>query len=331
MAEKEINFSQTNYPLVSVIIPAYNAERYVESAVRSIMEQTYTNLEILVADDCSTDGTFSILKKLAAEDSRIRLFHNEENQKIVRTLNGLVAVASGKYIARMDADDISLPERIAGQLAFMQQNPQIDFCGCNAFHINDDGKTIGKTTLPESYDDVKFFLPYYSTFYHPAIFARAEVLKQNAYDKDFLHAEDYELWCRLIFAKGMKGANLKERLLKYRINLQGVSKQNTEKQMENSARIFDRYGIVSHECADFHKNIFFRHNSPVSKREAGILNEVRKKLCASKIKFGSPAYEKILFHLKKFGQKRLFFRMVFCVLGIYSIYKILFRKGRVRI
>lgn len=217
-----------NFPLVSVIIPCYNAERYVESAVRSIMEQTYTNLEILVADDCSTDGTFSILKKLAAEDSRIKILRNETNLGVVDTLNELVSEASGVYIARMDADDISLPDRIARQIAFLQQNPQIDFCGCNAFHINDDGKTIGKTTLPESYDDVRFFLAYYSTFYHPAIFARAEVFKQNAYDKDFLHAEDYELWCRLIFAKGMKGANLKERLLKYRINSQGVSKQNTE-------------------------------------------------------------------------------------------------------
>lgn len=315
-------------PLISVIIPCYNAERYVELAVRSVMEQSYTNLEILCCDDCSTDGTLPILQKLAAEDSRIKILRNEANLGVVGTLNRLVSTASGAYIARMDADDISLPDRIARQLSFLQQNPQIDFCGCNAFHINDCGKVTGRTTLPESYDDVKFFLPYYSTFYHPAIFARAEILKQNAYDKDFLHAEDYELWCRLIFLKGMKGANLKERLLKYRINLQGVSKRNAEKQMESSARIFERYGIVPHECVNFHKNLFFLHNSPVSKRESDILNQVKKNFCAREFKFGSPAYEKILFHLKKFGQKKLFLKMTFCMLGIYSICKILFGKRR---
>lgn len=327
MAEKEINFSQTNYPLVSVIIPAYNAEHYVESAVRSIMEQTYTNLEILCCDDCSTDKTFSILKKLAAEDSRIKILRNETNLGVVGTLNKLVSETSGTYIARMDADDICLTDRIARQIAFLQQNPQIDFCGCNAFHINDDGKTIGKTTLPESYDDVRFFLPYYSTFYHPAIFARAEVLKQNAYDKDFLHAEDYELWCRLIFAKGMKGANLKERLLKYRINLQGVSKQNTEKQMENSARIFDRYGIVEKSFLDAHNNLFFTHSEKISEHFMAYIKKVKKELSSKKFSYAYNAYGKMLFHFYSAKQWNLFFYMLLTPLGIYSFFKILKRKG----
>lgn len=314
-------------PLVSVIIPCYNAERYVESAVRSIMEQTYTNLEILCCEDCSADGTLTILQKLAVEDSRIKILRNETNLGVVGTLNKLVAEASGTYIARMDADDISLPDRIARQLAFMQQNPQIDFCGCNAFHINERGKTIGKTTLPESYADVRFFLPYYSTFYHPGIFARAEVLKQNAYDKDFLHAEDYELWCRLIFAKGMKGANLKERLLKYRINSQGVSKQNTEKQAESSARIFDRYGIVEKNFLDTHKNLFFAHSEKTSEHLMVYLKKVKKELSSKKFNYAYTAYEKMLFHFYSAKQWNLFFYMLITPLGIYSFFKILKRKG----
>lgn len=314
-------------PLVSVIIPCYNAERYVESAVRSVMEQTYTNLEILCCDDCSTDGTLPILQRLAAEDLRIKILRNEANLGVVGTLNRLVSETNSGYIARMDADDISMPDRIARQLSFMQQNMQIDFCGCNAFHINDGGKTIGKTTLPESYDDVKFFLPYYSTFYHPAIFARAEILKQNAYDKDFLHAEDYELWCRLIFVNGMKGANLKERLLKYRINSQGVSKQNTEKQMENSARIFERYGIVKKDFLDVHKNLFFAHSERKSEHCMVYLKEVKKGLSSRKFKYAYTAYEKTLFHFYSAKQWNLFFYMLFSPLGIYSFFKILKRKG----
>ena len=99
-----------NNPLVSVIIPCYNAEKYVESAIRSIMNQTYKNLEIIITDDCSTDDTLEILQKLAKEDSRIKLYKNETNLKIVKTLNNMISQANGKYIARMDADDISLLE-----------------------------------------------------------------------------------------------------------------------------------------------------------------------------------------------------------------------------
>lgn len=314
------------YPLISVIIPCYNAKRFVERAVRSIMEQSYRNLEILCCDDCSTDGTLSILRRLSAEDSRIKILQNETNLGVIDTLNKLVREASGVYIARMDADDISLPDRLAKQLAFMQQNPQVDFCGCNAFHINETGKTIGKTTLPESYDDIKFFLPYYSTFYHPTIFARADILKDNPYDKDFLHAEDYELWCRLIFEKGMRGENLQERLLKYRINSQGVSRQNMEMQMENSAKIFDKYEIVSNK--EFHKNVLFLHCALVATNETDILKDFKKIFRSKKIKFANPAYEKLLLHLKKFKQKKLFVKMLFCTLGIYSVCTILFRKIR---
>lgn len=228
-------------PLVSVIIPCYNAERFVEQAIRSIMEQTYKNLEIIVCDDCSTDGTYQILEKLASEDKRVVLLRNEQNLQIVATLNKMIEFAKGKYIARMDADDISLPTRIEKQVEFLEDNPEFDFCGCNAFHINESGKVVGNSTLPESYDDIKFFLPYYSTFYHPTVLARAEVIKQNHFDEDFIYAEDYELWCRLVFEKKMKGANLEDRLLEYRINTQGISISNLKKQKRVCARIIKKY------------------------------------------------------------------------------------------
>ena len=113
-----------NNPLVSVIIPCYNAEKYVEEAVRSIMTQTYKNIEILVTEDCSTDNTLKILKNLEKEDSRIKVIQNKKNLKIVKSLNNMINIAQGKYIARMDADDISLPERIEKQVRFMEENPE---------------------------------------------------------------------------------------------------------------------------------------------------------------------------------------------------------------
>lgn len=212
----------TNSPLVSVIIPCYNTERFVESSVRSIMKQTYTNLEILVTDDCSTDGTFLILQRLAAEDLRIRLFRNEENLKIVKTLNNMVSAASGKYIARMDADDISLPTRIERQIAFMQQNPLIDFCGTNAVFINEKGRLVGISHVPTSEDDIKIGIKYQCAFLHPSIVIKAEVLKEHKYREEFLFAEDYELWIRLL-KNSLRGINLKNRLLKYRILKSSIS------------------------------------------------------------------------------------------------------------
>ena len=145
-------------PLVSVIIPCYNAEKYVESSIRSIMSQTYRNLEIIITDDCSTDGTFEILQKLVKEDSRIKLYKNEINLKIVKTLNNMIEVSLGKYIARMDADDISLPKRIEKQVAFLEQNTDISFLGTNAVLIDEKNFVIGKSHLPLSPNDINIYI-----------------------------------------------------------------------------------------------------------------------------------------------------------------------------
>lgn len=312
-----------NSPLVSVIIPVYNAERFVESAVRSIMNQTYTNLEILVTDDCSTDGSFEILQRLASEDSRITLYRNEANLKIVGTLNSLVAAASGKYIARMDADDISLPTRIEKQVAFLESNPDYALCGTNAWHIDENGRRIGRSCLPESFEENKFFLQFYSTFYHPTVMLRSEIYKQNLYDEKFLYAEDYELWARLVFEKGICSANLDECLLKYRINQQGISKKNAERQACTAARAFERYVVMSAEETAFHKNIFFLHERPVRKNETHLLKTVKLKLLQNEKRLVFPAYIKLLFHLKKFHQWKLFLFAALCPLGVYSLQKYL--------
>lgn len=171
-----------NNPLVSVIIPCYNAEKYVESAVRSIMNQFYKNLEIIVTDDCSTDDTLEILQNLAKEDSRIKLYKNEANLRIVKTLNNMILQANGKYIARMDADDFSLPERIEKQVLFLEQNSDFSFCGTNVYKIDENRKIVGKSVLPETFEDNKLFLKFYSTFYHPTVIFRSDVYKKNLYD-----------------------------------------------------------------------------------------------------------------------------------------------------
>lgn len=248
-----------NAPLVSVIIPVYNAEKYVEQAVRSIMIQTYQNLEILITDDCSTDGSFAILQKLATEDSRIKLSRNTENQKIVRTLNALVERASGKYIARMDADDISLPKRIEAQVQFMEVHNECGVCGCNIFRIDEFGKKLKKIVFPTNYSDNNFFSLFSPTLCHPSVLGKREVFIENKYDEKYDFAEDYELWLRLLFQKSIYIANLTDCLFEYRIFQGQVSQVHCLEQKEKTLTILKK--ILSHKKRKFifsYKTIFLK-------------------------------------------------------------------------
>lgn len=314
-----------NSPLISVIIPCYNAEKYVEQAVRSIMEQTYKNLEILCTDDCSIDSTLSILERLAIEDSRIRIIRHTENKKLIFTLNELVQESKGDYIARMDADDISLPERLEKQFVFLQNNLDISFCGTNAWHINEAGKKIGKSCLPLTPEDNKFFLPFYSTFYHPTVMVRAEVFKKNQYSPDFVHAEDYELWCRLVFERGIKGANLKAKLFEYRMNSQGVSAQNRQTQNNTGAKVFDTINILNSIDNKEHKNIFWLHNNNDTKTLT-YAKKVKKSLLRQRSKYVLEAYKKLLFWVYKFQNRKVFFSFLLNRTGLKAFYKIIFRR-----
>ena len=129
-------------PMISVVMPVYNAEKYVAEAVESILQQTYTDFEFIIIDDCSTDNSYGILQTYAAKDIRIRLFKNDVNNKLPNTLNFGIAQSNGKYIARMDADDISLPERFAKQVEFMESHPEIGVCGTLIKEFIDENEQI---------------------------------------------------------------------------------------------------------------------------------------------------------------------------------------------
>lgn len=285
-------------PLVSVIIPCYNASKYVEQAVRSVMEQTYQNLEIICCDDCSTDNTLEILEKLAVEDSRITIVKNDSNLKIVKTLNKLIGLAQGKYIARMDADDISLPERIEKQVSFLESNPEYGLCGTNAWHIDENGKKIGKSYLPVTHEENKFYLAYYSTFYHPTIMLRSCIYKNSFYSDDFLYAEDYELWCRLIFEENIKAINLLEKLFKYRFFKTQTSNVHQKEQTEASSKIFDTYSVVERNNVANHKNIFFIHNkNNIAEAELLYIKNQYNLLCKKKYTYSYECIHKLFYHI----------------------------------
>ena len=192
--------------LISVIIPVYNVEKYIAQALSSICNQTYRNLQIIVIDDCSTDNTYQIGKKIAESDSRILLLKNEQNSKIVKTLNYGLEFATGDYIARMDGDDISSPERLEKQLKFLLENPEYSLVGSHVNTIDENELLIGKLEMPIDQSSISRNLKYSSPVLHIWL-ARSEVYKKlNGY-REIPGAEDYDFLLRMC-TEGFKFTNL---------------------------------------------------------------------------------------------------------------------------
>ncbi len=227
-------------PIVSVIIPCYNAAFFLKEALDSIVKQTYKSLEILIIDDGSTDNSLSICNEYSNTDDRIQVIENKSNIGLVRTLNKGISIAKGQYIARMDADDISHLNRIEKQIEYLSQHTNISVLGCNALSIDMNSKVTKKSSSIYCESQTISFSAFFTqALIHGSVLAKANVLKENLYDINFKHSEDFELWLRLI-SKNHQIANIDEVLYYYRINESGVSQQNSETQ------------IMSHNKASFY-------------------------------------------------------------------------------
>lgn len=206
--------SMDKQPLISVIMGVYNAENRVSDCIESIIKQTYRNWEFVICDDCSKDRTYQILKQYQQKDNRIRIIRNEKNMKLAASLNNCLREAKGIYIARMDDDDISIPERFEKQVIFLNENPEYSVVGSNA-QISDGQEIIGNRFCKESPSktDVLFGPPYI----HPSIMMRKCVYDQlNGYTVASCtkRGQDWDLWFRF-YAAGFKGYNIQEKLIIY--------------------------------------------------------------------------------------------------------------------
>lgn len=228
-----------NQPLVSVLIPCYNVEAYVEESVLSILNQTYSNLEIIAINDCSTDRTGELLQKLADQDSRMKVFTNEVNLKLIKTLNKGVGFCNGEYIARMDADDIALPTRIEKEVDFLEQHKDHDIVSTQfyAFRSNNPGKKdLNHSPLHDN--ELRAYMLFRSGICHPAVMIRKRVFTELglSFEADYLHVEDYALWSEALYKT--KLANLGEALLLYRVHKHQISSIHEDLQVENKKRVF---------------------------------------------------------------------------------------------
>lgn len=204
---------QGTVPSVSVVMPAYNAERYLPEAIDSILTQTYTDFELIIINDGSTDSTKEIINSYS--DPRIVYIENEQNSGICVTLNKGIDAARGRYIARMDSDDIALPERLRTQVQYMDANPHIGALGSDIEIFGEGIKPYIFHQL-HSPEECAAGLIFNSCFAHPSVIIRKSVLDRNnlRYKDEFRGLEDYELWWQI--AKYSKLNNLKTPLLRYR-------------------------------------------------------------------------------------------------------------------
>lgn len=231
-------------PLVSVILPCYNTENHIESALRSIMQQDYPNLEIIVIDDRSSDSSWEIIQALAQEDARILAVRNEENLRLIKTLNKGIQLSRGQYIARMDADDISVPSRIGKQVLYLQEHKEVDMVATCASYISEKGYSLGRLNFHGCYDAVSaaFVTIFDCPFLHPSIVIKGELLRDVGYpdQPETYHIEDYALWMQLIRA-GHRLEIIPERLMSYRVSYQGISQSNSELQFSRGLNMATQY------------------------------------------------------------------------------------------
>ena len=200
-------------PLVTVFLPAYNCEKYIAQAIDSVLAQTYRNFELLICNDGSTDRTEEII--LSYADERIKYLKNEENIQLIATLNKGLQMASGKYLARMDADDICLPQRLEKQVELMEAKPEVIVCGS---WVEIFGAESSVFQYPETHEEIETTMLFYSAISHPASIWRLEIIRRNnlKISSNYVHAEDYHFWIQC--QQFGNFYNLQEVLLRYRVH-----------------------------------------------------------------------------------------------------------------
>lgn len=239
-----------NEPLVSIIMSCYNSERFLEKAISSLIAQTYSNIEIIIVNDGSTDLTDDIIDKYLLKDSRIVYINNINNIRLSKSLNKALKIAKGDYIARMDSDDICMLDRIEVQLRFLMENPKIDIIGSGMIAFGENLKERYLINPLNNYEiGNKIFIS--SPLYHPTVFFRRTLIDNGLYyySDEFNRIEDYHLWVKL-FVNDVTFANLNSALIKYRVYEESETHKGDldyldkiEKMIKIYSILFDKYNI----------------------------------------------------------------------------------------
>lgn len=270
-------------PMVSVVMPVYNGSKYLKEAIDSILNQTFTNFELIIINDGSTDNSEDII--FSYQDRRIYYLKNEHNKGICITLNRGLDNARGKYIARMDCDDISMPQRLAKQVNYLERHRDVGALGTDII-------TFGKGHTDQYFDFVhnsyecKAGLLFATCFAHPTVMLRASVINKHSlrYDDRYRGLEDYELWYRM--SEYAEMTNLPEALIRYRLHntqlTQNVTKRVSDKEKDFIRDRFQRYASFTEEQMVVVENYVFNKWENFDDKQIHTLVEVFDKITKSK-------------------------------------------------
>lgn len=242
-------------PLVSVLLSVHNDARFLAAAVESVLRQTVDDLELIVVDDASTDETPAVLS--AVQDSRLRVLRNERQLGLAASLNRGLDEAQGRYVARLDADDVALPQRLESQLARITATPSVVAVGTGILDLDETGRVGALHRNPAGTQGVRWLTLFGSPFFHPTVLVDRELLERHGlgYDPAYLESEDYELWSRLLELGD--GTNLDEPLVLKRVHAGQASLRRSDLQesfqrqvaLREIARIAPELGAEEAELA----------------------------------------------------------------------------------
>ena len=221
-------------PKISVVMSVYNGEKWLNEAVDSIINQTFKDFEFIIINDGSNDQTYTILNSY--NDKRLRIINHESNRGLITRLNEGLDQSNGEYIARMDADDISLPERFKIQIDFLESNPDIGICGTSLNVFYSPSKK-DNWIPPTDHDSIMCKMLFVSVIYHPTVMMRSSLVNEHSlkYDKNMKHVEDYDFWVRC--GERFKLANINNVLVKRRMHDNRIGIIYKKPQLEGSNQI----------------------------------------------------------------------------------------------
>jgi glycosyltransferase involved in cell wall biosynthesis len=244
--------------LISVLMPAFNAEKYIGAAITSILNQTFSDFELIIIDDGSTDNTESIISNF--NDHRILLYKNNKNQGLPEALNCGIALATAPILARMDADDISTLDRFKIQYDFLEKNPEIGLVGS---WIEGFGEVSRKYIhrYPVNHDAIVAAMIFENPIAHPSVMFRKNVLEnlETAYTNRYPWVEDWELWWR--FKNVTKIENIPKVLLKYRITGDSVNHRHAQKQHESTIELLNHFLLDATMRGQFSSDYIYKPKS----------------------------------------------------------------------
>ncbi len=233
--------------LVSVVMPVYNQVEFVKEAIKSVLNQGYKNLELIVVDDCSSDGSGGVVRDLAQRDERIKIVENGIRLGVARSLNVGIEKASGEYVARMDADDVMVEKRLESQVEYLKNNPEVVVVGSWVKEIDGQGQIVGERRLPLEHEGIRQMMFYAMGMQHPTLMFNRKLIDRGfGWYQEIKYAEDLDLLFRLM--RVGKLGNIGEYLVKYRVRGESESfrkvKQTFKTAFKVRKRAVSEYGYV---------------------------------------------------------------------------------------